>query len=111
MNRYLGLAAIAVVVLSSTALIRASAPQQNDDAFLTVGHRYRCIVHGEDFEIVVHELVDHQWVRAELLEHAQPSAGPDSLPMLVNLSRVNAIMPLDPSELPARFQQQNPQPQ
>ncbi len=108
MSRNFGLVAIGVVVLTSTALIGASAPQQSEDAFLTVGHRYRCIVHGEDFEIVVHELVDHQWVRAELLEHARPSAGPEAISMLVNLSRVNAIMPLDPSELPARFRQENP---
>jgi hypothetical protein len=102
MKRSLSLLSIAVVLGASVLMVAVSSNRSESNPFLIVGHRYTCVVDGEDFDITVREVIDHQWIRAETQGMAIRTADGDRpFPMLINLSRVNAIVPIDPNEVRA----------
>jgi hypothetical protein len=102
MKRCLSLLSIAVVLGASVLMIAVSGDLSEAKPFLVVGHRYKCMVEGKDFEVTVREVIDHQWIRAETEGSTlRTPEGDRVFPMLINLSRVNAIVPVDVNEVRA----------
>lgn len=102
MKRSLSLVLIAAVFGVSAMLVAVSRDRSGSQTFLLVGHRYKCIVEGTDFEVTVREIIDHQWIRAEMEgQTVRTPEGDRRFPVLINLSRVNAIVPVDVAEVRA----------
>jgi hypothetical protein len=95
---------IAVVLGASVLMVAVGSNRSELNPFLIVGHRYKCVTDGEDFDITVREVIDHQWIRAETQGMTiRTTDGDRPFPMLINLSRVNAIVPVDLKEANANL--------
>ena len=77
-------------------LLSGATTETAKKEFLQLGHRYHCSTSGLDFEVKVLEVIDTTWIRAECPKVTDRDGHP--IPVLINLSRVNMIMPLGAAE-------------
>lgn len=72
-------------------LVSGATINTTEKEFLQVGHWYHCSTFGKDFKVKVLEVIDTTWIRAEVPTVKDQEGHP--VPVLINLSRVNMIMP------------------